>query len=249
MKIVYSFLVGLLCSASVFAQTADVAAALLSGHRINMEGKQLINFQTIVPISISEVVGAGNVQFPPTYLSYDYGIESNWTIGGFFGYSASKSKSLTTVAGYNILSIVEQALCDNNPQTALSLGLNCSKVGGNASVTNKNAILGGNVKYFIEGNEKADVYASLTVGGKLGGTDRVGVYNTASTELNTIIKAYDNSNKVFVLTSVGTNYYLNEPRTFAVKLEAGYAYGLGDNIAIGQKALFASLGLAINVNR
>jgi hypothetical protein len=249
MKIVYTFLLSILCSSSIFAQTADVAAALLSGNRINMEGQQYFNIQTIVPINLSEVVGGGNVKFPPSYISYDYGIESNWTIGAFLGYSASRSKSLATVAGYDVLSIVEQVLCDTDPQNALSLGLNCSKVGGNAAVVNKNALIGANVKYFIEGNDQADVYGSLSVGGKLGGTDKVGIYNTASSELNTIIKAYDNSNKVFVLTSVGTNYYLNQPRTFALKLEVGYAYGLGDNIAIGQKALFLSLGTAIKVSR
>jgi hypothetical protein len=212
----------------------------------NVEGNKYLNVQTILPISISSVIGGGTVNFPPTYASYDYGVYKNITIGGLLGYSSTTSKDLASASGFSLLNIGQQLLCDSDPATAANLGINCSKTSSTVKYVTNYVLIGTSAKYFVEAGEKVDVYGNATLGYKIGSNKQLS--NTTSIPLlNDIATAYNESSKVFITTTIGTNLYVDAAKKFAIKAEGGYGYGLGDNIVFGSQAIVFGLGFAVKL--
>jgi hypothetical protein len=212
----------------------------------NVAGEKYLNIQTIIPISLSSVIGGGTVNFLPTYVSYDYGVYKNITIGGLLGYSSTTSKDLASASGYSLLNIAQQLLCDNDPATASTLGINCSKTSNSVKYVTNYVLIGANAKYFVEAGAKTDVYGSASLGYKIGSNKELN--NTTSIPLlNDIATAYNESSKVFVTTSIGANLYVDAAKKYAIKAEGGYGYGLGDNIVFGTRSIVLGVGFIVKL--
>jgi hypothetical protein len=243
MKKIISVLVCIIIICNNLTAQSMAESYILGAKTKNVQGNSYLGLQTIIPISISSVIGGGTINFPPTYASYDYGVYKNISLGGLLGYSSTTSKDLASASGYSLLSVVNQLLCDNDPTTAASLGINCSKTSSSVKYATNYVLIGANAKYFIEAGEKTDVYGSATLGYKIGSNKQLN-NNTNIALLNDIATAYNESSKVFVTTNIGANIYVDAAKKIAIKLEGGYGYGLGDNIVFGSRSIVLSAGLA-----
>jgi hypothetical protein len=221
---------------------------LLSNKRKNIEKQHFVSAQTYIPFSLGNIIGGGKINFPPTLLQYNYGVFQNISLGALLGYSSTSSKNI--VGGYEILSALEKIICDTDPATAASLGLSCNKTGSNVTIKTNYVLLGLSGKYFIEASDMLDVYGNISAGYKAGSKQNLGSVNidpSIDAQVNQVIGAYNTATKFFVITSIGAHIYVNKPKTFAITLEGGYCYGLGDDIIIGTKAVVLSIGATYHI--
>jgi hypothetical protein len=240
------------CSISIIVSAQSTAQQfLLSSKRKNIEKQHFITAQTYIPISLGSVLGGGKINFPPTVLQYNYGVFQNISLGALLGYSSTSSKNITSAGGYDLLNALQKIICDTDPATATSLGLSCNKTGSDVTIKTNYVLLGLSGKYFIEASDMLDVYGNISAGYKAGSKQNVGTVNidpSIDGQVNQIIGAYNTASKFFVVTSIGAHIYVSKPKTFAITLEGGYGYGLGDDIIIGTKAIVLSIGATYHID-
>jgi hypothetical protein len=217
---------------------------IMSGKRKTIEHQQFITAQAYIPINIGSVIGGGKINFPPTIIQYNHGLFNNISLGAMVGYSSTTSKEISLT---NLLSAGNQLICDNTPDLAASLGIDCSVKNGSVTYTTNYLLLGASAKYFIEAGEHIDVYGNVGIGYKAGSQKK----KTSITNIpivDDVAKAYNEASKVFVITSIGTHIYLTKEKTFALTAEGGYSYGLGDDIVIGTKSIVFGIGLTYHIS-
>lgn len=240
MKHILLALVTLVCLQSHAQLGGIVNEVIRSGGSRDMKGEKLLNFGISYPISLKTASGNGSVVLPMTHVGFEYGIWNNITLGALIGYGKTKtSNSLTE----SLLGVDENSICSLFPD--LCGGTNISTATSQISLSS--TYLGLSFAYHFNQSEKLDLYLGATGGLKIVNQKISNSTATANEQTTILNQLKDDAGKVFYTAVTGGRYYI-KPK-FAIRVEAGYGYGYGDDIAIGLQTVILTLGGTYNFGK
>ncbi len=191
----------------------------------------MFNLQTVYSIGISNAIGGSKNILPPTFVSAEYGINTNYTVGIMLGLNKTQSKNV-----YNQFIDLFGNVVDDTSSGARYYNI-------------KYTLLGVTGKYNFIGGPNSNLFIATRAGLKMGNKQRVNIGNSP---LGTIIgdpvsNAFDAATNYFFSTTFGMNAFLNKEHIFAITPEVGYGYGFGDGISFGTNSLLLSIGITYHI--
>ncbi len=190
-------------------------------------------FSNIVPGSKSKTL------IPPTFLTAEYGIKNNITLGAFIGLSKTKTRDILSYNSTDLQNIIDNII-SGNPSTATSTGATFYEI--------NYTLIGGSLKYNFNGGPKTNLYVGSRMGYKLSNknTFKTGT-GTSDPRLDDLLNVIETTNKFLFSGMFGINFFVDKYNRFALTPELGFGTGWGDGISIGTQSALLSVGLTYHL--
>jgi hypothetical protein len=202
----------------------------------------MFNAQSVLSLGISNVLGGGRTLLPPTFLSAEYGIRNNYTVGVMVGGFRSETKDVYDQIQTGLGSIIG------------NLGLVDDTAGGTHSYRINYTLIGVTGKYNFVGGPKSNLFISTRAGFKMANKTRQGndlnssitslIGSAAGDEVTTLFNAASN---YFAAGTFGMNLFIDKDNKFAITPEVGLGTGWGDGINLGAQSLLLSVGVTYHI--
>ena len=226
-----------------FGVIGGMAGAAMSGQkRAHVQKHLFVNANLTFPVSLSRSLTGSKLVQPPTYLSVDYGIKDNITIGAMIGTMTTKSSG--TIAG-----LAQDLLNgDINIGTLNFFDLQSLLNGGTASSSNtyevKNAstMLGVTFKYNFTGGKKSIFYMANRTGLKIRNVKKEYLGNTGIEVVDQVVNVAESTSGIFSSFSFGGYFFFDAQNKWAFNPEIGWGPGWGDGFSITGNPLLLTIG-------
>jgi len=219
------------------------SAAMSSQKRAHVQKHLFVNLDMTYPLSIGgNSLSGSKLVMPPIYLSADYGIRDNITIGAMVGTMTTKSTGTIEGLAKDLLS------GDLDINNLNLLGIAQGIVNGNATaadtkyeVKNSSTLLGVTFKYNFTGGKKSIFYMANRTGLKIRNVRKD--YGTTGNELvDKVVDVAETSSGLFSSFSFGGYFFLDAKNKFAINPEIGWGPGWGDGFSITGNPILLTIG-------
>jgi len=237
---------GFFASAQFGVLGGVAGAAMSSQKRAHVQKHLFVNANITLPVSLTGgSLDGSKLVMPPTYLSVDYGIRDNITIGAMVG-------TMTTKSNGTIESLAESLLNGNtdfdfsniNLQNIANSILGGGSINTNTSnyeVKNSSTMLGLTFKYNFTGGKKTILYMANRTGLKIRNVKKD--YGTTGDELvDKVVDVAESTSGIFSSFSFGGYFFLDKNKKWAINPEIGVGPGWGDGLAITGSPLLVTIG-------
>lgn len=224
-----------------FGGLGGIAINAISGkQRAKVKKHIFVNLNTTIPLSLGgQSLSGSKLILPPTYVSGEYGIYQNITVGAMVGTMTTESSSTIERLAQDILSGDLDTRNLNLLDVAQNL-LNGSTPASSStySVRNRSTLIGGSLKYNFVGGKKAILYFGNRTGIKIRNVRKD--YGTTGNELvDQVVDVAETTSGFFSSFSVGGTFFLDKKNKFGISPEVGWGPGWGDGFSItGNPVLF-----------
>lgn len=228
---------------SGIAQTGSLGqiamGAIGSRPKAKLQKHLLFNLNMTYPISTGNVIDGSKLKVPPIYVSAEYGIYENITIGLMGGYMKTETNGT--------IDQLANALQTGNFNDILS-GLFGGLLGGGTTstdpyrVTNGSILVGGTLKYNFVGNEKLNLFIANRTGLKIRTVKKEYTGDTGIELVDALVNTAESTSGIFSSFSFGGNYYLDKKKMIAISPEIGWGPGWGDGISISNNPILLTIG-------
>lgn len=238
----------LLCLAIItqaqFGVLGGVASGVISQRqRAQLKKHLFVNLNMTLPISLSNSLSGAKLVMPPTYVSAEYGIYDNITLGGMIGTMTTESSgSIQSLANdiatgnLDINTISFQSVLDN-----LISGTNPVGSNSNYSVRATSTLIGGSIKYNFVGGKKSNLFIANRTGIKIKNVKED--YGDTGNELvDQVVNVAESTAGFFSSFSFGGNFFLDKENKWAVSPEIGWGPGWGDGFSITGNPFLITIG-------
>lgn len=246
MKKLTIIIIALFIGQTSFAQFGGfggIAITAISGkQRANVKKHLFVNLNTTIPLSLSQSLSGSKLILPPTYLSAEYGVYQNITLGVMLGTMTTESSSTMErlaqdiLAGdidtknLNILNLAQTLLYGGTPESRSQY-----------TVRNRSTMIGANIKYNFVGGKKAIYFFGNRTGIKIRNVKEN--YGTTGNELvDQVVDVAESSSGFFSSFSVGGTFFLDKKNKFAISPEIGWGPGWGDGFSITGNPILFTIG-------
>lgn len=196
-----------------------------------------LNAHVTGQFGISNAIGKDSrTLVPPIYLSAEYGVYTNVTLGVFAGLAKSRSTSIDLYSDADLQSILDNPLSLLNYQPSGSSYYNINYY-----------LLGMSIKYNFVGGKRTNLFIGSRSGYKIAraaetktGTGHSN--NILNNEFNQILGLVDNGSRFLGSAIFGGNFFLDKKMQWAITPEVGFGTGWGDGISSGLQSFLFTLG-------
>ncbi len=226
-----------------FGVIGGVAGAAMSGmKRAHVQKHLFINANTTLPVSLTRSLSGSKLVLPPTYLSVDYGIRDNITVGAMVGTMTTKSTgSIERLA--NDLLAGDIDFNNINLQNIAQNIINGSSTQNDSEyeVQNSSTMLGVNFKYNFTGGKKTIIYMANRTGLKIRNVKKD--YGETGNELvDQVVNVAETTSGIFSSFSFGGYFFLDKKTKWALNPEIGWGPGWGDGFSITGNPILLTIG-------
>ncbi len=226
-----------------FGVLGGVASGVISQRqRANLKKHLFVNLNMTLPISLGNSLTGSKLIMPPTYVSAEYGIYDNITLGAMIG-------TMTTASQGSIQSLAGDILTgdiDINNLNILNIAQNIASGGGTAAGNNyevraTSTLLGGTLKYNFVGGKKSNLFIANRTGIKIKNVKED--YGETGNELvDQVVNVAESTSGFFSSFSFGGNFFLDKGNKWAVSPEIGWGPGWGDGFSITGNPFLVTIG-------
>ncbi len=219
------------------------SAAMSSQKRAHVQKHLFVNANMTLPVSLSSSLTGGKMVLPPTYLSVDYGIKDNITIGGMVGTMSTKSTGSIETLAQDLLN----GDIDVNNINLLDLAQNILGGGSTTTnedyeVTNSSTMLGLTFKYNFTAGKKTIMYMANRTGLKIRNVKKEYLGTTGNDLVDQVVNVAESTSGIFSSFSFGGYFFLDKKQKWAVNPEIGWGPGWGDGFTITGNPVLLTIG-------
>jgi len=219
-------------------------AAMSSQKRAHVQKHLFTNLNMTFPISLGKNLSGSKLVLPPTYLSADYGIRDNITIGAMLGTMTTKSTgSMSSLARDIISGSIDINDLDllNKAQQIINGGGSSTNNTSTYEVKNSSTMLGVTFKYNFTGGKKSIFYMANRTGLKIRNV-RKDYGETGNELVDKVVDVAETTSGFFSSFSFGGYFFLDAKKKFAINPELGWGPGWGDGFSITGNPLLVTIG-------
>lgn len=223
-----------------FGGLGGIAISAISGkQRAKVKKHVFVNLNTTIPFSVSSSLSGSKLILPPTYLSAEYGIYENITLGAMLGTMTTESSSTIERLAQDLLSGDLDTRNLDVLAVAQSIITGSTATSSEYTVRNRSTLIGGSLKYNFVGGKKAILYFGNRTGIKIRNVRKEYAGNTGVELVDRVVDVAETSSGFFSSFSVGGTFFLDKKNKFGISPEVGWGPGWGDGFSItGNPVLF-----------
>ena len=225
-----------------FGGLSGVAISAISGkQRAKVKKHLFVNLNTTLPLSLSQSLSGSKLILPPTYLSAEYGIYQNITLGGMLGTMVSQSSGTIEGLAQDLLTGDLDTRNLNILDIAQTLLNNGSGSNTEYQVRNRSTLIGASLKYNFVGGKKAILFFANRSGFKIRNIRKD--YGTTGNQLvDQVVNVAETTSGFFSSFSVGGSFFIDSKNKFAISPELGWGPGWGDGFSITGNPILLTIG-------